>query len=116
MSKNADGRRDRKEGQGICQCTDLSQGSNSGCTKDPNREAGIGRRFGENWMHRLLNKLWNVKDEGLVRELVKGAPNEFDHTVQCRPEKWTALVWRETYGFKPEGYGWALRTDKYIVG
>ena len=23
----------------------------------------------------LLNKPWNVKDEGLVRELVKGAPN-----------------------------------------
>ena len=23
----------------------------------------------------LLNKLWNIKDEGLVRELVKGAPN-----------------------------------------
>ena len=64
----------------------------------------------------LLNKLWNVKDEGLMRELVEGAPNQFDHTVRCRPEKWTALVWRETYGFKPEGYGWASRTDKYIVG
>ena len=29
----------------------------------------------------LLNKSWNIKDEGLVRELVKGAPNQFDHTV-----------------------------------
>ena len=64
----------------------------------------------------LLNKLWNVKDEGLVRELVEGAPNQFDHTVQCKPEKWTALVWREAYGFKPEGYGWASQIDKYIVG
>ena len=64
----------------------------------------------------LLNKPWNIKDEGLVRELVEGAPNQFDHTVQCKPEKWTALVWREIYGFKPETYGWASRTDKYIVG
>ena len=52
----------------------------------------------------LLNKLWSVKDEGLVRELVERAPNQFDHTVRCKPEKWTALVWREAYGFKPEGY------------
>ena len=63
----------------------------------------------------LLNKLWNIKDEGLVRKLVEGAPNQFDHTVRCKPEKWTALIWRETYGIKPEGYGWASRTDKYIV-
>ena len=63
----------------------------------------------------LLNKLWNIKDEGMVRELVEGTPNQFDHTIRCKPEKWTSLVWRETYGFKPEGYGWASRTDKYIV-
>ena len=64
----------------------------------------------------LLNKPWNVKDKGLVRELVKRAPNQFDHIIRCKPEKWTALVWREAYGFKPEAYGWASRTDKYIVG
>ena len=64
----------------------------------------------------LLNKLWNIKDEGLVRELVEGAPNQFNDTVQCKPEKWTALVWREIYGFKSETYGWALQTEKYIVG
>ena len=64
----------------------------------------------------LLNKLWNIKDKGMVRELVEGAPNQFDHTIRCKLEKWTALVWRETYGFKPKGYEWASRTDKYIVG
>ena len=64
----------------------------------------------------LLNKLWNIKDKGMVRELVEGAPNQFDHTVRCKLEKWTALVWRETYEFKPEGYGWASWTNKYIVG
>ena len=57
----------------------------------------------------LLNKPWNIKDKGIVRELVEGAPNQFNHTVRCKPEKWTALVWRETYR-------WASRTDKYIVG
>ena len=40
----------------------------------------------------LLNKPWNIKDKGLVRELVEGAPNQFDHTVRCKPEKWTALI------------------------
>ena len=56
MSKNADGRRDRKEGQVICQCTDLSQGSSSDCTKDPNHEAGIGGRLGENRMRWLAEQ------------------------------------------------------------
>ena len=35
----------------------------------------------------LLNKPWNIKDEGLVRELVEGALNQFDHTVRGKPEK-----------------------------
>ena len=64
----------------------------------------------------LLNKPWSIKDKGLVRELVQGAPNQFDLTVRRKPERWTALIWWETYGFKLEGYGWASRTDKYIVG
>ena len=52
----------------------------------------------------------------MVRELVERAPNQFDHTIRCKLEKWTALIWRETYGFKSEGYGWASQTDKYIIG
>ena len=67
-------------------------------------------------MCRLAEQPWNIKDEGLVRELVEGAPNQFDYTVRGKSEKWTALVWREAYGFKLEGYGWVSRTDKYIVG
>ena len=64
----------------------------------------------------LLNKPWGLKDEGLVKELVHGAPNQFDLTIRSKPERWTALAWRETYGFKPEGYRWASWTDKYTVG
>ena len=40
----------------------------------------------------LLNKPWNIKDEGLVRVLVQGAPNQFDLTVRGKPERWTALA------------------------
>ena len=43
-------------------------------------------------------------------------PNQFDLTIRGKPERWTALAWRKTYGFKPEGYGWASKTNKYIVG
>ena len=64
----------------------------------------------------FLNKPCSLKDEGLVKELVQGAPNQFDLTERGKPERWTALVWWEMYGFKPEGYGLASRTDKYIVG
>ena len=35
----------------------------------------------------LLNKLWNIKNKGMVRELVERAPNQFDHTVWCKSEK-----------------------------
>ena len=38
-------------------------------------------------------------------------PNQFNF----KPEWWTAFAWRETYGFKPKGYRWASRTNKYIV-
>ena len=64
----------------------------------------------------LLNKPWSLKDEGLVRELLLGVPNQFDFTMRDKPERWTALAWREKYRFELEGYRWASRTDKYIVG
>ena len=64
----------------------------------------------------LLNKPWSLKDEGLVKELVLEAPNQFDLTIRGKPERWTTLAWQETYGFKPERYGWASTTEKYIVG
>ena len=51
-----------------------------------------------------------------MRELIQGAPNQFDLTIRGKLERWTALAWRKAYAFKPEGYGWASRTDKYIVG
>ena len=34
----------------------------------------------------LLSKPWSVKDEGMVRELTTGAPNQYEGTVQARAE------------------------------
>ena len=64
----------------------------------------------------LLNKPWSIKDKSLVRELVQGAPNQFDLTVRDKPERWTALAWQETYRFKPEGYRWASRSTSTLSG
>ena len=64
----------------------------------------------------LLSKPWSVKDEGMVRELTTGAPNQYEGTVQARPEAWDAEKWREAYGFSAGGEGFASRTDKFIGG
>ena len=64
----------------------------------------------------LLSKLWVVKDERMVRELTKGAPNQYEGTVRVRPETWGAERWREAYGFGTKGEGFASQTDKFIGG
>ena len=52
-------------GQGICQCTDLSQSPSSGCGKDPECEAGVGRGFGEDWMRRLAKQAVEHQGQGV---------------------------------------------------
>ena len=64
----------------------------------------------------LLRKPWTVKDERMVRELIIGAPNQYEGTVQAWSETWDAGKWRETYGFNAGGEGFASRTDKFIGG
>ena len=61
----------------------------------------------------LLNKPWTVK---MVRELIVGAPNQYEGTVRARPETSDAGRWREAYGFNAGGEGFASRTDKFIGG
>ena len=36
----------------------------------------------------LMSKPWLVKDEKMVRELITGAPNQYERTVRGRPESW----------------------------
>ena len=64
----------------------------------------------------LLNKPWTVKEEKMVRELIVGAPNQYEGTVRVRPETWDAGRWREAYGFGTGGEGFASRTEKFIGG
>ena len=64
----------------------------------------------------LLNKPYTVKEEKMVRELIVGAPNQYEGTVRARPETWDAGRWREAYGFGTGGEGFAFRTDKFIGG
>ena len=64
----------------------------------------------------LLNKPWTVKEEKMVRELIVGAPNQYEGTIRAQPEIWNAGRWREAYGFSAGGEGFASRTDKFIGG
>ena len=45
-----------------------------------------------------------------------GAPNQYEGTIQARPESWNAEKWREAYGFSMGGEGFASWTDKFIGG
>ena len=64
----------------------------------------------------LLSKPWSVKNEGMVRELTTGAPNQYKGTVRAQPETWDAEKWREAYGFSARGEGFASQTDRFIGG
>ena len=55
----------------------------------------------------LSSKPSSVKDEGMVRELTMGAPNQYEGTVRARLEAWDAEKWREAYGFCAGGEGFA---------
>jgi hypothetical protein len=49
-----------------------------------------------------------------VRELVDGATNEFDNTIQATPTRWTEECWREVYNFSTGGGGLAGWKDEYV--
>jgi hypothetical protein len=62
----------------------------------------------------LLEKPWGFKDDRIVRELLDGATNEFDNTIQATPTRWTEDCWREVYNFSTGGGGLAGRKDEYV--
>ena len=65
----------------------------------------------------LLEQLWGLKQEEIVRELVAmECPNIFDGTIRDRPQLWTADLWRDVYNFPEGGAGLANRMDGYIKG
>jgi hypothetical protein len=62
----------------------------------------------------LLEKPWGFKDDRIVRELLDGVSNEFEHSIQASPIRWTEECWREVYNFSKGGGGMVGRKDKYV--
>ena len=65
----------------------------------------------------LLEHLWALKREQLVREMVQSQqPNIFDGTIRDRPQLWTADLWRDTYSFPRRGSSWSNRMEGHHEG
>jgi hypothetical protein len=62
----------------------------------------------------LLEKPWGFKDDRIVRELLDGVSNEFEHSIRASPIRWTEECWREVYNFSKGGGGMARRKDEYV--
>ena len=52
----------------------------------------------------------------MLRELKTGAPNQFVGILRAKPNMWTAVTWRKTYGFGPDGNGFCARNKDYTLG
>jgi hypothetical protein len=62
----------------------------------------------------FLEKPWGFKDDRIVRELLDGVLNEFEHSIRATPVRWTEECWREVYNFSKGGGGLAGRKDEYV--
>jgi hypothetical protein len=62
----------------------------------------------------LLEKPWGFKDDRIVRELLDGVSNEFEHSIRATPVQWTEECWREVYNFSKGGGGMAGWKDEYV--
>jgi hypothetical protein len=58
----------------------------------------------------LLEKPWGFKDDRIVRELLNGVSNEFEHSIRATPVRWT----EEVYNFSKGGGGLAGQKDEYV--
>ena len=66
--------------------------------------------------HRLMGRLWGLRMEEMVSELMSDKDNRWHKTLCQVLEKWTAKEWRKVYGFTKEGEGMVSRTDRFIDG
>jgi hypothetical protein len=62
----------------------------------------------------LLEKVWGFKDDRIVRELLDGVSNEFEHSIRATPVRWKEECWREVYNFSKGGGGLVGRKDEYV--
>jgi hypothetical protein len=64
----------------------------------------------------LLAKPWNLRNEAVLKEFLFAKGNQWERTMRQDPERWTAKVWADVYGFAPRrGEGWASRKDTFFV-
>jgi hypothetical protein len=65
----------------------------------------------------LLGVPWSFKDKSLIREVLSGAPNQFEHSLRCDPSHWTKDKWQAVYGLGIQGgAGMAFRKDDFVQG
>ena len=64
----------------------------------------------------FYGKLWGFRYEAIVREILDGAPNQFDNTLRPVPPMWTKEVWRGVYNFQSGCTTQANRKDDYVRG
>jgi hypothetical protein len=56
----------------------------------------------------LLAKPWNLRNKAILKEFLFKGGNQWERTMRQDPERWTAAVWADVYGFAPrkgEGRG-----------
>jgi hypothetical protein len=51
----------------------------------------------------LLEKPWGFKDDRIVRELLDGVSNKFEHSIRATLVRLTEECWREVYNFSKGG-------------
>src|SRR5450759_1426176 len=64
----------------------------------------------------LLAEPWNLRSAAMAQEFLEHRANQWEKTLRCDPDRWTADVWAEVYGFRKEGPKLAGRTDHWIDG
>ena len=65
---------------------------------------------------KLQEHPWDLRDEDVVREVLIGPTNEWDHALRAQPDKWTAELWREAYGFGKARSGIYTGVENFTEG
>ena len=64
----------------------------------------------------LLAEPWALRSEAMAQEFLQPCSNQWEGTLRRDPDRWTADLWAEVYGFRKEGCKLATRTDRWIDG
>ena len=64
----------------------------------------------------LLKEPWTLKNRAMAQEFLQPRSNQWKGTIRRFPDKWTADIWAEVYGFQKEGRTVAGKMDRWING